>query len=183
MPRKDRKSKFSIEAKRLATSIREGRVLCIDPASGGSLPGYALFEGSTWIESGEIELSKRRQLPHHRYRQILQTLQSTPELFGNIDVLCIEFIPPFMGGFGGGGFRTQGVVNLHRSVGIFMAGIESKSMIEIPSTTWHAWVREHLKDYEKSDMKDATVMGLTLFHHAGQKLVNEQEVIEIVTTK
>lgn len=180
MPRKDRKSKFSIEAKRLATSIREGRVLCIDPASGGSLPGYALFEKSAWIESGEIQMSKRKQLPHHRYRQILFELQNNPDLFANIDVLCIEFIPPFMGGFGGGGFRTQGVVNLHRSVGLFMAGIESKSLIEIPSTTWHAWVREHIKDYEKSDMKDATVMGLTLFHHAGQKLLNESEVLEIV---
>jgi hypothetical protein len=29
-------------------------------------------------------------------------------------------------------------------------------------------------------MKDATVMGLTLFHHAGQKLLNESEVLEIV---
>lgn len=180
MPRKDRKSKFSIEAKRLATTIREGRVLCIDPASGGSLPGYALFEHSTWIESGEIQLSKRKQLPHHRYRQILFELQNNPDLFGSIDILCIEFIPPFMGGFGGSGFRTQGVVNLHRSVGIFMAGIESKSLIEIPSTTWHAWVREHVKNYEKSDMKDATVMGLTLFHHAGQKILNESEVLEIV---
>jgi len=180
MPRKERKSKFAVEAKRLATSIREGRVLCIDPASGGSLPGYALFEASVWIESGEMQMSKRNQQPHQRYRQILQTLQSTPELFENIDVLCIEFIPPFMNGFGGGGFRTQGVVNLHRSVGIFMAGIESNSLIEIPSTTWHAWVRANLGDYEKSDMKDATVMGLTLFHHAGQPILNADEVIELV---
>lgn len=183
MPRKDRKSKFSIEAKRLATSVREGRVLCIDPASGGSLPGYALFENSMWIESGEIQLSKRKQLPHHRYRQILNVLQNTPELFADIDILCIEFIPPFMNGFGGGGFRTQGVVNLHRSVGIFMAGIESKSLIEIPSTTWHAWVRQNLDSYEKSDMKDATVMGLTLFAHAGQALINKEEVLELVKSK
>ena len=183
MPRKDRKSKFTVEAKRLATSVREGRVLCIDPASGGSLPGYALFENSMWIESGEIQLSKRRQLPHHRYRQILNVLQNTPELFADIDILCIEFIPPFMNGFGGGGFRTQGVVNLHRSVGIFMAGIESKSLIEIPSTTWHAWVRQNLDNYEKSDMKDATVMGLTLFAHAGQELLNKEEVLELVKTK
>lgn len=174
-----KQSKFSIDAKRLASSIREGKVLCIDPASGGSLPGYALFQGSVWVESGEIAMSKRKQQPHQRYRQILQTLQGNPELFGDVDVLCIEYIPPFMGSRGGD-FRTQGVVNLHRSVAIFMAGIESQSLIEIPSTTWHAWVREHLKSYEKSDMKDATVMGLTLFHHAGQTIKNVDEVLEIV---
>lgn len=174
-----KQSKFSVDAKRLASSIRQGKVLCIDPASGGSLPGYALFEGSTWIESGEIAMSKRKQQPHQRYRQILQTLQSNPDLFGDVDVLCIEFIPPFMGSRGGD-FRTQGVVNLHRSVAIFMAAIDSQSLIEIPSTTWHKWVRENLKEYEKSDMKDATVMGLTLFHHAGQPISNLAEVLAIV---
>ena len=119
-----KQSKFAIDAKRLASSIREGKVLCIDPASGGSLPGYALFQGSTWVESGEIAMSKRKQQPHQRYRQILQTLQSNPELFGDVDVLCIEYIPPFMGSRGGD-FRTQGVVNLHRSVAISSGVLDS----------------------------------------------------------
>lgn len=175
-------SKFAIDAKRLSAPIREGRVLCIDPASGGSLPGYALFEGSVWIESGEMQMSKRKQQPHQRYRQILQSIQGNPELFGNIDVLCIEYIPPFMGSKGGD-FRTQGVINLHRSVSIFMAAVEYQSIVEIPSTTWHAWVRGNLPSYEKSDMKDATVMGLTLFATAGQEIQNVEEVLELVQSK
>lgn len=175
-------SRFAAEARRLSAKIREGRVLCIDPASGGSLPGYSLFENSIWVESGEIQMTRRRQQPHQRYKQLLQALQENPELFGNIDVLCIEFIPPFMGSRQGD-FRTQGVVNLHRSVSIFMAAIDYQSIIEIPSTTWHAWVREHLKSYEKSDMKDATVMGLTLFNAAGAVIENAEEVLELVNTK
>lgn len=176
---KKKLSRFAMEAKRLSAQVREGRVLCIDPASGGSLPGYALFEKSVWLESGEIQMSKRKQQPHQRYRQILFELQNNPELFGNIDILCIEYIPPFMGSRGGD-FRTQGVINLHRSVAIFMAAIDYQSIIEIPSTTWHAWVRENLKSYEKSDMKDATVMGLTLFATADVPILNREEVIELV---
>lgn len=179
---KKKLSRFAMEAKRLTAQIREGRVLCIDPASGGSLPGYALFDNSTWIESGEIEMSKRKQQPHQRYKQLLKALQDNPELFSNIDVLCIEYIPPFMGSRGGD-FRTQGVVNLHRSVSIFMAAIEYQSLLEIPSTTWHAWVREHLTSYEKSDMKDATVMGLTLFSAADTPITNAEEVLELVNSK
>jgi hypothetical protein len=179
---KKKLSRFAMEAKRLSAQIREGRVLCIDPASGGSLPGYALFQNSVWIESGEIQMSKRKQQPHQRYRQLLLALQSNEELFQNIDVLCIEYIPPFMGSRGGD-FRTQGVINLHRSVSIFMAAIEYNSILEIPSTTWHAWVREHVSNYEKSDMKDATVMGLTLFSAADTPISNFEEVLELVKTK
>lgn len=176
-------SRFAMEAKRLSAKIREGKVLCIDPASGGSLPGYSLFENSSWVESGEIQMTKRRQQPHQRYKQLLQALQSNSELFQDIDVLCIEYIPPFFMGAKKGDFRTQGVVNLHRSVSIFMAAIDYQSLIEIPSTTWHAWVRENISDYEKSDMKDATVMGLTLFATAGGSVTNLDEVLEIVNTR
>jgi hypothetical protein len=174
-----RRKKGKLEAEVIACRPNlQGTVLVIDPSSGSelSVPGFALFQNQTLIESGTLEISRTKR-SYERLRELALTLGAS---FGPVDTLVVEYIPPFMSA-SGGGFRTQAVVNLHRAVGVIMACVTWKSLLQITPGTWHAWVRRNVAgEYAKSDEKDAIAMGMTILSLAGLEVLNREKAISIL---
>lgn len=175
---KPRPSKMQDEI-RAAAPLLKGTVLVIDPSSGseGSLPGFCLIEQGIITQSGVIAISRTKRAPE-RLRELALALSAN---FPPLDVLCIEYIPPFMASAGQGGFRTQGVVNLHRAVGVVMACTQWKTLLQISPQSWHAWERKHIgPNYEKNDENDAIAMALCLMSIAGVKVENEAAILPLL---
>ena len=172
-------SKVGQAARKLRTHLK-GRVLCIDPSSGSeqSVPGFALFEGQILREVGFLEISRTSDAPI-RFKELVRALQDN--FSEEVDVLVIEYVPPFMSKPGKGGFRTQGVVNLHRAIGITMGVVPWKSIIQVPPISWRTWVTNNVgaigSTYKKRDDRDAMALGLTVFHLADLPVFNEEQAI------
>lgn len=165
---------------RAAAPLLRGTVLIIDPSSGSaeSLPGFCLVEQGVVTQSGVITISRTKRAPE-RLRELALALA---ENFPPLDVLCIEYIPPFMAS-AGGGFRTQAVVNLHKAVGVVQACTQWKTFIQISPQSWHAWERKTLGEgnYVKNDENDAICMTLCMFEIAGVELLNREDLIPLLT--
>jgi hypothetical protein len=181
VPRKKavpRKSKMQDEIRAAAPLLR-GTVLVIDPSSGSaeSLPGFCLIQQGVVVQTGVLSISRTKRAPE-RLRELALALA---ESFPPLDVLCIEHIPPFMSG-AGGGFRTQAVVNLHRAVGVVMACTQWKTFVQISPQSWHAWERRTLGEgnYDKNDENDALCMTLCLFEIAGVELYNREQMLPLL---
>jgi hypothetical protein len=148
--------------------LETGRVVCIDPSSGSqsSQPGFALFAAGILQASGTLKVTPD-YAPSRRYRQLLAGVVELRDKF-QPDVLIIEKLPLFMGS-GGRMFNQQGVVNLHRSVGVIMAGMDCERVLEVSPATWHTYLRNLGKEalYRKTDSNDAIVLGLTVFAKLG----------------
>jgi hypothetical protein len=179
-----KKSKMQDEIRASAPLLR-GTVLVIDPSSGSaeSLPGFCLVQQGVVVQTGVLNISRTKRAPE-RLRELALTLA---ESFPPLDVLCVEYIPPFMAKVGQdgrpvGGFRTQGVVNLHRAVGVVMACTQWKTMLQISPQSWHAWERRVLGEgnYDKNDENDAICMTLCLFEIAGVELHNRAELLPLL---
>lgn len=172
-------SKVGMAARKIRSHLK-GRVLCIDPSSGSeqSVPGFALFEGQLLREVGFLEISRTSDAPI-RFKELVAALRDN--FSEEVDVLVIEYVPPFMSKPGKGGFRTQGVVNLHRAIGITMGVVNWKSIIQVPPISWRTWVTNNVgaigSTYKKRDDRDALALGLTVFHLADVPVLNEEQAI------
>lgn len=174
------KKKGKLEGEVIAARPKlEGTVLVIDPSSGSelSVPGFALFQNQTLVESGTLEISRTKR-SYERLRELALVLGAS---FGPLDALVVEYIPPFMSSKGQGGFRTQAVVNLHRAVGVIMACTTWKVLLQITPGTWHAWVKRNVgEDYVKSDERDAIAMGMTIFSLAKLEVLNKDKALKLL---
>jgi hypothetical protein len=137
-----------------------GFLLCIDPSSGsaGSMPGYASYVGGKLKDYGTLELPYGKQVKSKLFALALALRTEFPVP----DVLIIENLPPFMQSKGSS-FRTAGVVNLHRSVGAIMAGVDCDAIVEVSPQSWHAIEAKfptlHGFTYKKADAHDAVMLG------------------------
>jgi len=163
------RTRLQIEVHRYRSSILEGTLLAIDPASGGSsLPGFALFKAGEFVESGVIRLPQSALIAT-RLQVLAKTLR---EEFTIPDVLVIEDLPPFMSNRGGD-FRTKAVVNLHYSVGVILSAIPTPRIIHCTPRSWQTWAQTHWPEYRKTDENDAIALGRCVIFHAREELENE----------
>jgi len=149
--------KFRKSLEPIAETILNGRILAIDPASGGSsMPGYAWFDKGELQASGEIALAKKKPI-QERLKDLLTVLETG---FNNPppDILVIEKIR---------GSRTHHY--LFWSIGVTVAGSEAPTILELPIPCWKAVVPD---DYEKTDEDDAKYIGQTLIILAKEILEN-----------
>ena len=184
----------------------QGCVLAVDPSSGSanSMPAYALADKGTVVDSGVIELplTKRQliqeanafdippeflaqythtgtvplQIRLYLLREKLHALTLRP------DILCLESIPPFMESRGGGGFRNNGVVHLHQSVGTIISAYPWANQVPVAIPSHQALMKKLTNGcYLKSDENDALSIITCAFRQAGFPLKNEQQVIDVVT--
>lgn len=125
-----------------ANQILTGRVLAIDPASGGSsLPGWAIYEGGQFVAGGVIELRSRDPIDK-RLQVLMKRLQLD---FTDIDVLALEKIR-----------GRSSHEYLKWSVGVTIASCNAPHFIEVPSALWRAIRPEN---YVKTDAADAALIG------------------------
>jgi len=139
------------QVSRVIPQILGGNVLAIDPSSGSrnSMPGYAVFQEGVLIDSGFIEVARDREFN----RKLFLISKTLREEFPTPDVLVVEFIPPFMKGSG----FSKSIVSLQRAIGAIIGSID-RPLVEVPPITWHKHVP---KDYQKTDEKDAIMLGYT----------------------
>lgn len=163
-------SKLGEAVQRCADTLRRGRVLAIDPASGsqGSMPGYVICEGSALVESGYLGLPLGQvETRLHGLARVLREDDS----FRDVDVLVIERIPPFMSSRGGD-FRTQGVINLHMSIGVVLGEFGHLPTVWVPPASWKATCKREdwplkITSGDSKDEFDALVMMYTVLSMAG----------------
>lgn len=126
-----------------------GLVLVIDPSSGssGSMPGFCLLKDGQLVESGHYQIPLQDAPKRLFYLDTLLRKEYRNEDGTNkLSALVIENIPPFMGrgpatgGPGGEAFRTKGVLNLHRSIGVVFGALGDVPITEITPRSWKARV-------------------------------------------
>lgn len=164
------------KAPSLASVLLNGRVLTVDPASGGSsMPGYAVTIAGQFVENGELRIPKG-SLINYRLHELHKALCAVTEAHGPFDMLIIEDIPIVFGTRGRGakgskgnphgGAITPGIINLHWSCGVILAAQPWPHVVKVAPQSWHSWVRQVMNeaDYVKSDSNDALVICLCVFH-------------------
>ena len=147
--------KFKADVAKIAPQILNGRVLAIDPASGGaSNPGWAWFDKGELTASGEMDLTKKKPI-QERLKDLLAIVEGG---FNNPppDVLVIEKIR---------GSRTHHY--LFWSIGVTVAGLDTPIILELPIPCWKAIVPD---GYVKSDEDDAKYIGMALMIIAREAL-------------
>jgi hypothetical protein len=123
-----------------------GLVLVIDPSSGSqeSMPGFCLLKDGYLIESGHYQIPlKEAPKRLHYLDSLLREEYRNPDGSPKLSGLVIENIPPFMGRGGGpgdAGFRTKGVLNLHRSIGVVFGALGDVPITEITPRSWKSRV-------------------------------------------
>lgn len=155
----------------LASVLLNGRVLAVDPASGGSsAPGYAISHEGRFVENGVLRLPQG-SLINYRLNQLLCALQATVDAYGPFDMLILEDIAIAFGGpgkkaRGGAGIITRGIVNLHWACGTIVAAQPWPHVVKVTPQSWHAWLRqqEAHDTYKKADETDALCLLFTVFH-------------------
>jgi hypothetical protein len=132
---------FFAKVRKHAARILQGRVLCVDPATGASSnPGWALSVAGEIVGSGEIA-GLYGETPE-RLRQLFWRLHDD-ERFNDIDVLVIEQLR-----------GNMVVAQLHWSVGAILAALPAEVVCEIPIPVWKA-VAKADPTYAKGDEADA----------------------------
>jgi hypothetical protein len=122
--------------------VLTGRMLAIDPASGGSsMPGWAIYEAGQFIAGGVIELRSRDPI-NKRLQLLMKRLQLD---FSDLDVLALEKIR---------GRSSHDY--LKWSVGVTVASCPATVFVEVPTSMWRAIRPEN---YIKTDAADAALIG------------------------
>jgi hypothetical protein len=134
-------SKFETQVRKHARALLHGTVLAVDPASGGtSMPGWAAFRDGKLIKSGTLEINSKRTI-QKRLHELFELLEETAP-----DVLLVEQL---------GKSKTTHMYLLW-SVGVIVAAVSPKILIEVPISSW----KKHAgKDHKKSDENDARAIG------------------------
>lgn len=135
--------------------ITKGKLISIDPASGGkSLPGFAVFNNGKLVQKGFIELPSKMPVAY-RLRVLYSKLSVLVE---DADVLAIEEIR-----------GNMGHVFLLWSVGVAVCAIKCKVLIEVPINVWRALAKADPL-YQKADDEDAYLIGKALIVRAEENL-------------
>lgn len=177
MAKKEAKVSALVESiTKYRVKLMTGKVLSVDPASGGSsLPGYSWWEGGVLQEHGTITLPMGAEL-HIRLQELCRTLR---EEFAIPDVLIVENLPPFMSIKGGNAFSNKGVISLHKSVGCIIGTVPCQSLIEVSPQSWRTIIPD---GYVKSDENDALSIAIRVFDDAykfsGLEFTKRSEYIE-----
>jgi len=149
------------KSKQLKSKLLEGRILAIDPSSGGiskygagSQCGWAIFN------KGQLEDSGIIMMDHGKPKEIrLKKLGDCLRLeFGDtFDVLVIEKIAS-------GRMTHESLIN---ACGAFMSNLDADSMIEVNVKSWQA-IASRAGGWKKDDEYDAIYIGLaTIFWASG----------------
>ena len=142
-----RQSKDSVFASTVtahAAAVLRGRMLVIDPASGGtSHAGYAVYRAGKLEEYGVVQVTKGAKI-QARLRELYDTLAAdeTP------DILVIERIR---------GARAHEY--LRWSVGVAVAAVNAPVTLEVPVSVWKKYVKTLANYAGKADDEDARYMG------------------------
>ena len=142
------------------------------------MPGYVLCEGGRLLESGFLSLTLGTvETRLHALASVLRNDTS----FDGVELLIVERIPPFLSGKGGG-FRTQGVVNLHMGVGVVLSVFGNLPTIWIPPVSWKTTCRRmgwelKVTEGDSKDEYDALVMLYTVMYMAGLEVSGLEERI------
>lgn len=141
-----------------------GRMLCIDPSSGGStrigvkgVSGWALFENGKPIESGTIAFPFA-QFTHNRIKEVFKKFDG---LFDKVDILVLEEIPS----------SRQTQKSLIQACGAIISAVNWEGVFEVNVKTWQS-IANQWGGWEKTDEQDALYMGyaavaIALGYHSG----------------
>ena len=136
--------------------ITTGRVLAIDPSSGGSSdPGFAYYYAGTLAESGTIQCDGRLPV-ERRLRHIAESLAGKYQ--DRVDILVVEKIR-----------GRKAPAQLQWSIGSIITAVAGRGdptytippLIELPITTWKRYAKQ-CTGYEKGDEADAIMIGFAL---------------------
>jgi hypothetical protein len=119
------------------------------------MPGFARFNSGDLIDSGTIEINPKLLIQDRLYHLSNELLY-----LGLCDILLIE--------------RIRGNTAheyLRWAVGVTIAAIRPKTVLEIPTTVWKREARA-TEDYVKGDEQDAIMMGKAVIRKA-------REVIDV----
>lgn len=145
-------------------AVLTGRMLCIDPSSGGStrrgvkgVSGWALFENGQPIESGTVAFPNAT-FTHDRIKEVYKKFEG---LFGPVDVLVLEEIPS----------NRQTQKSLIQACGAIIAAVDWTGVFEVNVKTWQS-IANQWGGWEKTDEQDALYMGysavaIALGYHSG----------------
>ena len=141
---------FHHEVAKVSRQVKAGKLLAIDPSSGGwdpktrtqSTPGYALWEAGKFIESGTIELCRGNACA-----RLADLYACLTREFPDVDVLVLEKLR---------GRMVHHV--LHWAVGATVAAVPAPILIEVPIVFWKALAKTK-PNYVKADDSDAELMG------------------------
>jgi hypothetical protein len=139
---------FYKRVKQHADLLANGRVLCIDPATGStSQPGWALYVGGRCVRSGVLNLPGRAPVAD-RLRALRTQLQALDP--GALDVLVLEEL------------RGSMVhAHLHWAAGVVAEALHAEVLLEIPIPVWKAVAAADPR-YTKGDEADARAFGEAL---------------------
>ena len=138
--------------------IRDGYLLCIDPSigSGSSMPGYAIFYGMEFAESGTIYVTPSWPA-HIRLQAIAECIRTE---FETPDVAAVEALP--VRAIGRGRSR-RGHASLLQAAGAIASALPTPNLIYVDPRIWHSEVGD---DYVKGDAEDAEAIGDTIIRLA-----------------
>ena len=147
-----------------------GHTLAIDPSSGssGSMPGWALFDRGTCVDSGTIEVARDGSYFNKQLHSLNTCLR---EQFSQPDVLVIEHVAPIFSG--GKHAQFANTHKLHQGIGATMAAFNCP-MVSIPPMIWKKYAPEN---YVKTDEHDAIMLGVAAISTAC--LLEELDIPEI----
>lgn len=157
----------------LAPVMRSGRILAVDPASGGSSqPGVCVVVDGKLIMAGTLKLPKGSVAIHYRLNRLLTGLQEMQRTYGPFDMMVVEDVAIAFGGAGkagvgkNGGIVTRGTTILQWAVGVTTAAEPWPRVVKVLPTSWHSWHRRKGIDndaYMKTDANDALCIMLCAY--------------------
>lgn len=173
-------SKLSDSISPHVSKILTGTIIAIDPSSGSreSMPGYAIFKGGVFIDSGIVKLKAGTEL-HSRLFYLRKALC---EDFQDIvpDILVTENIPPvMMTGAGGKQFFNKSMLSLQKSIGVAISCFDCP-LIEVAPISWRKYIPEN---YVKSDEADAIMMAITVLKIANPAYEIEAKILNRIAGK
>ncbi len=147
-----------------AETILTGKVLVVDPSSGGStsLPALTILDKGKIIESVEVDISAKYRVRGayvgHRLREIGAFLIDN---YGkeHFDLLAIELIYELPSS----NTVMKSFNNLTMSIGAIHACIDAEYRLVVPPWEWHTLRNA---SYEKSDLADSRLMAKALIRDA-----------------
>lgn len=133
-------------------AVLEGRMLCIDPSSGGSskrgdksVAGWAEFNAGILVGYGTIEYPDEKEV----FKRLKNVKKALEDKFGNdhFDIFVLEDIR---------GYRAQ--QSLIQSCGVYIVSLSCSEFFQPNVQTWKS-VARLWGGYVKSDEQDAIYIG------------------------
>ena len=162
-----KQSRAYIQASENLHGLTDGLVVSIDPSIGSnsSMPGWAVYRASKYVESGTFKMNPRDSVPDrlrtlHNYVRKLY-IQYPP------DVLVYEEIPSMRQGGG----NAEAHASLLKALGAILSVPGPDGYVGIMPISWKKMVRE---DYIKGDERDAVEIGHIVIELAHEIRYNQK---------